>query len=283
MYLLLGLLAVIIAGSVADAFVSDSASAGPACDDGDDDGADPAPSGCGGDLLAPDTAQQGGALAWDHDPGDFHPLANGMPAHGGPDASWRDPLDYDPVQSRDSAPPDTAPPVGTGGATLIGGPEDQVLIGGWGDDRLFAGGGNNTLEGGAGDDLLVGAVERAQAGSQNFLNGGTGDDVLIGGGNDVLHGGPGADRFILGDWIGPGASVTIMDYTPGVDRIELAFDPALNPAPDVTTRTDPQDPAHALILLDGEIIARVIGAAGLQPSDIVLVAEHPEPVQHQQG
>lgn len=332
MYLLLGLLVAVLAGSMADAFLSneDTDPADPA--DPEDDA--PGPTVADLELLADgapegEAAEQGAppAMIWDADPLDNHPLANGQPAHEGPDASWRDYSGDDGVRSSDAFPPGDAPPEGTvqqagdggetlrggagddlltGGASadtllggpgndvmvangagdtlnggegddvLIGGPGDDVLIGGWGDDVLIAGGGSNTLMGGAGDDLLVGAIGPEAAPGQNFLNGGAGDDVLIGGGNDVLHGGPGTDRFVLGDWIGPGQVVTIMDYTPGEDRIELAINPAAHPDPELTTAPDPDDAANALIVLDGEVIARVLGGAGLAAGDIDLVADHPD-------
>ncbi|MCC5985018.1 MAG: hypothetical protein JJU42_11695 [Rhodobacteraceae bacterium] len=337
MYLLLGLLVAVLAGSVADAFLSndddaDDTEASGAQDDAPGAGAaslellaDAAPAEGATEPGAPD--QGAPAMIWDADPLDNHPLANGQPPHEGPDASWRDHSGDDGVRSSDAFPPGDAPPEGqalqagengetlrggpgddllTGGAgadtllggpgddllrangagdtlnggdgddVLIGGPGDDVLIGGWGDDVLIAGGGSNTLMGGAGNDLLVGAIDPEAAPGQNFLNGGDGDDVLIGGGNDLLHGGPGADRFVLGDWIGPGQMVTIMDYTPGADRIELAFNPAAHPDPELGITPDPEDGAHALIVLDGEVIARVIGGAGLAAEDIDLVADHPD-------
>ena len=163
---------------------------------------------------------------------------------------------------------------GPGNDILIGGPGDDTLVGGWGDDLLIARGGSNVLMGGAGNDILIGGID-AGAG-QNFLNGGEGDDVLVGGGTDVLHGGPGADRFVLGDWIGPGERVTIMDYMPGEDRIQLLIDPALHPEPELTVAPDPEDPANAVIRLDGEEIGLVLDAAGLRAEDIDLIAEGPE-------
>ena len=165
---------------------------------------------------------------------------------------------------------------GTGDDILIGGAGNDTLVGGWGDDLLIARGGSNVLMGGAGNDILIGGIGGLDGhGGQNFLNGGDGDDLLVGGGHDVLHGGPGADRFVLGDWIGPGESVTIMDYTPGADRIQLLINPDFHPDPALSVHPDPDDPAHALIALDGEQIARVLNAADLRAEDIDLIAEGP--------
>ncbi|WP_235441720.1 calcium-binding protein [Rhabdonatronobacter sediminivivens] len=163
---------------------------------------------------------------------------------------------------------------GPGDDILIGGPGDDTLVGGWGDDLLIAGGGSNVLMGGAGDDVLIGGIDGH--GGQNFLNGGAGDDTLFGGGDDVLHGGPGADRFVLGDWIGPGERVTIMDYTPGEDRIQLLINPDIHPDPELLVSPDPDDPNNAVIRLDGEDIGLVLNAAGLRVEDIDLIAEGSE-------
>lgn len=165
---------------------------------------------------------------------------------------------------------------GMGDDTLIGGAGDDTLVGGWGNDLLVAGGGNNVLMGGAGDDTLVGAVDPAQAGGQNFLNGGEGNDLLILGGGDVGHGGSGADTFTLGDWIAPGSVATIMDYTPGEDQIVLSYNPDIHPDPALSVTGHPDNPADALIVLDDEVIAHVLGGAGLTAQDIVLSPGHPE-------
>lgn len=165
---------------------------------------------------------------------------------------------------------------GMGDDTLVGSTGNDTLVGGWGNDLLVAGGGANVLMGGAGDDTLVGAVDPVSSGGQNFLNGGAGDDVLILGGGDIGHGGPGQDSFHLGDWIGPGQMATIMDYTPGEDQIVLSYNPDIHPQPALSVIVDPDAAGDALIVLDGDIIARVIGAAGLAPEDIVLTADHPD-------
>ncbi|MFN9645879.1 MAG: M10 family metallopeptidase C-terminal domain-containing protein [Cyanobacteriota bacterium] len=75
-------------------------------------------------------------------------------------------------------------------------------------DHLFGAAGNDQLAGGAGSDRL---------------DGGLGDDRLIGGpGTDRLRGGAGQDLFVFqaGD-LGPRVWDTIVDFTPGSDRIDL--------------------------------------------------------------
>ncbi|EKV02658.1 Animal heme peroxidase,hemolysin-type calcium-binding repeat protein [Leptolyngbya sp. PCC 7375] len=87
---------------------------------------------------------------------------------------------------------------------------DDVLQGGLGEDRIFAGDGNDVLRGAAADDQLYGGGgnDGIVGGSGNdIVSGGSGDDILLGVGNttrgrrevDVLTGGDGLDRFVLGD------------------------------------------------------------------------------------
>ncbi|MEH2066758.1 MAG: hypothetical protein V7K47_00905 [Nostoc sp.] len=113
--------------------------------------------------------------------------------------------------------------------TLNGRTGNDTLDGNFGDDILNAEDGNDSLQGGPGNDIL---------------NGGSGDDILIGvfpgsllppglGESDILTGGIGIDRFILGDAVnvfyddnntanpGFGDLATITDFNSSDDRIEL--------------------------------------------------------------
>ncbi|MGD1898836.1 MAG: CAP domain-containing protein [Phormidesmis sp.] len=89
---------------------------------------------------------------------------------------------------------------GTGGADkLIGGNAAQSLYGRRGDDVIQAKGGNDKVAGGSGNDRLFG-----EAGNDRLM-GGSGKDLLQGAAQnainekDVLTGGGGSDRFILGN------------------------------------------------------------------------------------
>lgn len=75
-------------------------------------------------------------------------------------------------------------------------------------DILRGDDGNNTIWGGNGNDLL---------------QGGGGNDVLLGGnGNDTLVGGAGSDTFVFNTALNASNNVDhIIDFTPGVDTIEL--------------------------------------------------------------
>ncbi len=75
-----------------------------------------------------------------------------------------------------------------GNDTLLGGAGNDTLLGGGGNDRLVGGYGNDSLSGGAGNDTFNGA----ETGS---LNPGRGEI-------DILNGGAGNNRFILGDIVG---------------------------------------------------------------------------------
>ncbi|MEB3213344.1 MAG: peroxidase family protein [Leptolyngbyaceae bacterium] len=144
----------------------------------------------------------------------------------------------------------------------LGSDGDDVLNGGLGDDLVFGNGGNDlirthagedTVFGGGGDDVMIGGV------GGDRLNGSTGADTLIGGGgddtllggsgsdvlngtnaqrrgiaeHDVLTGGAGGDRFILGDvqsayyldghpaQLGFADFATITDFDPSEDVIQL--------------------------------------------------------------
>ncbi|WP_114965959.1 hypothetical protein [Alkalilacustris brevis] len=87
------------------------------------------------------------------------------------------------------------------GEIIMAGPEDADLSGGPGDDHLEAGDRDVTLRGGAGDDRLV-----------------------AGNGETRLWGGPGEDVFVFR----PGGGLDrIMDFEPGMDRIDLRAYPML--------------------------------------------------------
>lgn len=80
------------------------------------------------------------------------------------------------------------------------------ILGGAGADTLTGGALADLIEGGAGNDLL---------------RGNAGDDILSDGdGQDQLSGGAGADLFVLG---ADGRSDVIVDFQPGIDRLDLSL------------------------------------------------------------
>ncbi len=115
-----------------------------------------------------------------------------------------------------------------GNDTLCGNGGRDALFGASGDDRLEGRNGADRLLGNAGDDVLWGG------GGGDRLFGGYGDDEMLGGGGrDVLTGAAGADRMRGGNeadvfrFVAVGDSPTtgpdtIVDFTPGGDRIDLS-------------------------------------------------------------
>nr|AKB90684.1 metalloprotease RpA [Ralstonia pickettii] len=72
--------------------------------------------------------------------------------------------------------------------------------------------------GGSGNDLLIGNS------AANELKGGAGNDIIYGGGGaDQLYGGAGNDTFVYGACSDskPGASDQILDFTSGLDKVDL--------------------------------------------------------------
>ena len=85
---------------------------------------------------------------------------------------------------------------------LVGGTANQRFYGKAGNDVIEARGGNDKVVGGSGNDRLYG-----EAGNDHLI-GGRGDDLLQGasrnrpGEKDILNGGGGGDRFVLGNKAG---------------------------------------------------------------------------------
>lgn len=153
---------------------------------------------------------------------------------------------------------------GEGDDTALGGPGDDWLEGGWGDDALSGGAGDDTVDGGAGNDTL-----NAGTGA-DFLNGGAGDDVLRLTPGTMATGGDGADRFELMPFAGDADAATVADYDPASDRLVVMLDgQGDGPPPEVSVQDAGED---ALILVDGQMVARVVGAAGLRADQLILQA-----------
>ncbi|MEI4484752.1 hypothetical protein V8J36_00995 [Frigidibacter sp. MR17.14] len=80
--------------------------------------------------------------------------------------------------------------------------------------RLVAQPGGGSLNGTALDDLILGGA------GDDVLSGAGGDDVILdGAGIDRLRGGDGADTFVL---VADGAEDKIVEFEPGIDRLDLS-------------------------------------------------------------
>ncbi|MCA2012484.1 hypothetical protein LCM17_13395 [Cereibacter sphaeroides] len=171
------------------------------------------------------------------------------------------------------------------GSTLFGGADDDQLIGGsyldggTGDDSLASGEGEATLLGGDGDDTLNGA---------GYLHGGDGDDLLYGFDGAELTGGDGNDLFsVSNDRVGDNDPVTIRDYTPGLDHIEVngSYSWSLGEEPPVFTLEADAESNSVGILINGEAVAIVEGTTEIAAEDITFYQINtdsgglPEPVE----
>lgn len=155
---------------------------------------------------------------------------------------------------------------GSGADTLNGGEGDDTLEGGFDDDTLDGGEGRDLLMGGDGNDRLDGGNDRGEA---DTLNGGAGDDTLHLGGNDLAHGGEGADTFQLDGWIDTDNPALVADFEPGIDHLTIGWD-GQGPEPEVTTLYD-AEAGGLRILVNGDPVALLQGVTALGPTDLALV------------
>jgi Ca2+-binding RTX toxin-like protein len=183
-----------------------------------------------------------------------------------------------------------------GNDSIYGGRDSDILDGGNGDDLLFGNLGNDLLDGEDGNDTLYGGRDSdtldgdsgndflsGDIGSDS-IDGGNGNDTLTGAGPtlgagevDILIGGAGADRFILGNstshfyddgnaaTLGAGDYALIADFNLSQDVIQLK-----GSAANYVLGTSPTGaPAGTAIYLDkpasepDELIAIVQGSTGL--------------------
>jgi Ca2+-binding RTX toxin-like protein len=148
--------------------------------------------------------------------------------------------------------------------TLIGGAGNDVLLGDWGEDGVNGGAGDDWLFGGRDRDTLTGeaGADRLYGGKEaDILDGGSGDDWLSGDlGDDTLIGGDGADTFVVGLDRG---NETIVDFTPGDDRIELVS-PLTFASLSIETLQ-----GSTIIRHETDILATLTDAIRLEPTDFV--------------
>lgn len=162
---------------------------------------------------------------------------------------------------------------GAGADALFGQDGNDVLTGEDGDDQITGGDGTDDVAGGAGNDILTGSLGfgTGDDAAADTINGQDGDDVVYLGAGDVGAGQSGADTFVLQDIPAGQPPAVITDFTAGEDSLVLLYDAAVHPAPVVTFESDTET-GHATVLLDGVPLATVLGAAGLDPSQIEIRA-----------
>jgi len=180
---------------------------------------------------------------------------------------------------------------GAGDDTIVGGLAADVLTGGADDDILVAGElladpvsttALGAIRGGATlNDALSGvdigdSVVLFDDGAPDVLDGGDGNDALAFGAGDTATGGSGLDDF--GVIAGGDTPAIITDFDSAEDAIFI-FDPAFDPGAAASVVTVTDDGADALILLDGTVVARALGAAGkLNAGDISVQGSVPTSV-----
>jgi Ca2+-binding RTX toxin-like protein len=176
---------------------------------------------------------------------------------------------------------------GEGGDDLDGGVGDDFAFGGDGADRVDGGPGDDSLQGGFGadtilggdgDDAIDGSFSRGAVfgptdqDSGDLIDGGAGNDNIFVGADDMVTGGAGADIFTGGDYIGEDASAGLVtDFDRNADRIEVVYDPAILPDPEVDV-VDFEDGTGASITVNGQTVLHVAGAQGLDPAMVGLRA-----------
>lgn len=199
--------------------------------------------------------------------------------------------------------PDTSSAIFANGLDARAG-AGNLILGGSGDDTLLGGAGPDTLRGGAGNNLLHASyspeLELAQGsdlfawrdnGLPDILEGGAGDDRLILARGDIATGGGGANVFEI--WHDPASAqpvALIADFNPAADRLDVvvrideaahpdcgawAWDRAVQAAAFETARIDvatDHDTGRTEVLVDGEVVARLLGAPPLDPATLRVFA-----------
>lgn len=187
---------------------------------------------------------------------------------------------------------------GNGDDRLSGGAGDDLLDGGAGNDTLYGDEGQDILRGGEGDDHLISRGDGASlldggegndklfaTGEGSVLDGGEGDDWLSGRNGLVMTGGAGADTFDV-HFADPGMGpVEITDFNPAEDVLEFTDAWSVRGQGPISTQVEVVDWANgegADVYLSGILMAKVTGAAGLDPAavrlDLDISGDNPTPV-----
>ena len=141
---------------------------------------------------------------------------------------------------------------GTDDADTLWGTDDaDTIFGAWGEDTVY---------GGAGDDILFGDDDAV------------GDDLIGGDGNDIFQAGD-QDSLTLGAGddvirIAAAATITVDDFNPDDDRIEVIYERG-NPVPTLETVTTE---TGLLLRADDQLVAELRGVYALDLDDVKLIA-----------
>ena len=158
-----------------------------------------------------------------------------------------------------------------GNDTIFGDEGNDLLFGALGADMLHGGDGNDSIDG-RDDGIADGLLGPTDSDESDEIYGDDGNDVLTLGQNDIAFGGNGSDTFQLGQWITTDNQAEIRDFDPTDDKIEVVYDQDLEDEPIVTIETS-RVTDDALILIDGVVVANVIGAKNLISASDVLISQ----------
>ncbi|MFK7939649.1 MAG: hypothetical protein AB8B82_09730 [Roseovarius sp.] len=175
-----------------------------------------------------------------------------------------------------------------GNDTIYGGSDGDVIGGGIGDDSIFGGPGNDGLNGhegadyingGEGNDVLAGTYTNGPNSNDlgtgiDTLDGGPGDDILIMNRGEIGIGGDGNDSFSVagtGSLETPVAHIT--DFEPGIDSLEVKYQFQEGIEPTVSVSYDDLSDTTN-VYLDGDLLATIVGDAGLTPEMIEMSEQY---------
>ena len=158
-----------------------------------------------------------------------------------------------------------------GNDTIFGDEGDDILFGALGADMLHGGDGNDRIDG-RDDGIADGLLGPTDNDESDEIYGDNGNDVLTLGQNDIAFGGNGSDTFQVGQWITADNQAEIRDFDSTDDKIEVVYDQDLEEEPIVTIETS-RVTDDALILIDGVVVANVIGAKNLISVSDVLISQ----------
>ena len=131
------------------------------------------------------------------------------------------------------------------------------------------------LDGGDAGDAAAGRAamqDTLSSGGRDALTAGPGNASISGGAMDTVSGGAGSDLFVAGEYVAsaerPGL---VTDFDPASDRIEIVYDPATLPDPEIGI-VDHEDGDGSSITLNGSAVLHLAGVQGLDPASISLRA-----------
>ena len=203
----------------------------------------------------------------------------------------REPTEPEPTEPEPTEPRPTGTELnGTEGNDTVNGtsetdiinalPGDDLINGYGGDDLLYGGGGNDTFAwhegedtifGGAGNDIIFdNRVPFDTSANLSVIDGGAGDDIIGFDGGSTVTGGAGDDAFSLFHDQQTDAPSVITDFDAAQDSLTVYLSGVTGSAGSSLRVEDWDDGEGANLYYGDELLARINGAQGLDPSAIDL-------------